>query len=345
VNRICSAVAPLALLLVAGPAYAGTVAIVQPPSPTPGVTETVSRIHGELLSVGLDVKVLRPPADGVPSAAEFQPWIERIAAEGGIDAVIDVVGDAAPAGVDVWIIDKSSRKLELSKVVSEPNTASASERLAIRAIEVLRSSFLVSEMSSRKAPTKSAEPTKVERPAPREPMPERRPERVGIAVGGAVLTSLDRLGPAILPVLRLDGALRAWLVVTGEFAGFGSRPQVATTAGNARIDQQYGIVGAGYRFRGEQGLAPFIAFSTGALRTSVQGAAAEPSLGHTLTQWSFLLDSSVGASLHLPGRYTLTVAAHAQLAEPYVAVHILDTIAATSGRPNLVFTLTLGAWL
>ena len=43
--------------------------------------------------------------------------------------------------------------------------------------------------------------------------------------------------------------------------------------------------------------------------------------------------------------YHVTFAAHVQLAEPYVAIHVLDTVVATTGRPNLLLTLTLGAWL
>jgi hypothetical protein len=58
-----------------------------------------------------------------------------------------------------------------------------------------------------------------------------------------------------------------------------------------------------------------------------------------------LIDVSVGAGLRLRGRSYVTLAAHAQVAEPYVAIHIVDKVGATSGRPNLLLTLTLGAWL
>ena len=48
--------------------------------------------------------------------------------------------------------------------------------------------------------------------------------------------------------------------------------------------------------------------------------------------------------MRLPQRYILLLAAHVQLAEPYVAIHFEDAIVATTGRPNLVIVLTLGAW-
>jgi hypothetical protein len=58
-----------------------------------------------------------------------------------------------------------------------------------------------------------------------------------------------------------------------------------------------------------------------------------------------LIDVSLGAGLRLYGRSYVTLAAHAQVADPYVAIHIVDTVGATSGHPNLLLTLTVGAWL
>ena len=49
--------------------------------------------------------------------------------------------------------------------------------------------------------------------------------------------------------------------------------------------------------------------------------------------------------LHLGDRYHLTLAAHVQVATPYVAIHFLDSVGAMSGRPNLLLTLAVGAWL
>jgi hypothetical protein len=88
-----------------------------------------------------------------------------------------------------------------------------------------------------------------------------------------------------------------------------------------------------------------LALSAGVLRTSVEGRADSPRQGHTVDQWSFLLDGSLGAALRLPDRYTLTLAAHVQMADPYVAIHFVDRVVATTGRPNLALTLTVGAWL
>jgi len=339
-------IAALGLLLLAAPANAGTVAIVQPPSPTADLTETVSRLHGELISVGLEVRMIAAPAERSANRADSRLWMEKIADSGGIDAVIDIVGDDAPIWVDVWVIEKSPRRLERWRVESDPNTANASERLAIRTIEVLRSSFLESDMSGKeRRPAPSTKSTV--KPLPRVELTEvtRHPERIGIGLGATVLMSTDGFGPAILPVLHADGIVRPWLLVHAELAGFGSRPTVASTAGTARVSEQYGIIGSAYRFWADSDFSPVVALSAGALRTSVQGFANAPMQGHSTTQWSFLLDGSAGAQWRLLGPFYVSGAGHVQFAEPYVTVHIGDAVVATSGRPDLALKLKLGAWL
>jgi hypothetical protein len=345
VDRLPLTVLAWTLLLWAAPVYAATVAIVRPPNQTPGLTETVSRLHGELLSVGLEVKMIDRPAERGPGEAASRAWVEKIAAEGGIDAIIEIVGDTAPVAVDVWVIETSPRRLDVWRVAVEPNARNPSERLAIRAIEVLRSSFLENDMVARGRHRESVADRTTTRLPQRGPAQPSSLERFGFELGAAALTSLDGVGPALLPMVRLDWAVRSWLVVQAALAGLGSRPTVATTEGSARIAQQYGIVGGCYRMGAHPGLQPWVALSAGVLHTAVEGQADSPRQGHAVGQWSFLLDAGLGAGLRLYGSYTLTLAVHAQMAEPYVAIHLVDSVVATTGRPNLAVTLTVGAWL
>ena len=109
--------------------------------------------------------------------------------------------------------------------------------------------------------------------------------------------------------------------------------------------QAYGLLGGSFRFRAGARVRPFATLSAGVLRTSVEGRADAPNQGRVVDQWSFLVDAGFGASLRLPDRFTLSLAAHAQLAEPYLAVRFVGAVVATSARPNLLLTLTIGAWL
>jgi len=346
VDRLLPFLVSLILLLFALPANAATVAIVQSNGGVAGITETVSRLHGELISVGLEVEMISPPQDSSPDHSNLRPWVEKLAAAGGIDAVINVVGDDAPSWVDVWVIERSPRRLELWRVASEPDSANESERLAIRAIEVLRSSFLEGQMSgefkrrpSLQTPELSLKPGSLPNALPK------RQDHIGIGLGIAALSSMNGLGPAFLPVILLDTKVNDWVGIHAQFAGFGSRSTVATAAGSARIAEQYGLFGGTYRFRAKHWFGPFVSLSVGALRTSVLGEANVPNQGHGETHWSFLVDGGIGTELRLSGRYYLSLAGHVQLAQPYLAVHIVDSVVATSGQPNLVLTLTVGAWL
>ena len=335
-----------ALLGWAASVHAATVVIVRPLGASPDLNETLSRLHGELLSVGLEVEMAdRPAAPGL-GTTELRAWLEEMAAARGACAVLEIVGDRAPFAVDVWVIEKPPRGPEVTRVVVEPSTESAAERLAIRAIEVLRSSFLEIDLAARQRRREpSAPPPTATLPQGEMNEPASHPERFAVEAGAAVLTSLDGVGPAISPVLRGDWAVRPWLLVQAAWAGLGSQPTVATTAGNARVAQQYGVLGGCYRLRSDQSLRPFVALAAGVLRTAVDGEAPVPQQGHAAVKWSFLAEGSLGLALHLLDRYYLTLATHVQVAEPYVAIHFMDTVVATSGRPNLLLTLTLGAWL
>ena len=150
-----------------------------------------------------------------------------------------------------------------------------------------------------------------------------------------------------MPIVRAGWAARssAWFELQGALAGFGSRPTVTSAAGSARVAQQYAVLGGCYCVRSARALQPMVALSAGVLRTAIDGQADAPATAHFIERWAFLLDASVGARLRLPGHYHLTLAAHAQVAAPYVAIHFVDTLVATSGRPNLGLSLTVGAWL
>jgi hypothetical protein len=334
------------LLFAAASVRAATVAIVRPAGASPDLSEMLFRLHGELLSVGLDVEFTERRSGRGLGKADWRASLQEVAAELGARAVIEIVGDLTPLAIDVWILEPSSLRLEVARVALDPNTKNGSERLAIRAVEVLRSSLLELDLAARERHGDSVANLPLT-PASRDEgdNPQRHAERVGLALGVAALTSLDGVGPAILPIVRLDWAARSRLVVHAALAGLGSRPTVATTAASAHVVQQYGVLGGRYRFRSEQWLRPFLGLAAGVLHTAVEGQADLPKQGHTVNQWSFLLDGSLGTELRLRGRYQLTLAAHVQVAEPYVAIHLVDPVVASSGRPNLLLTLTIGAWL
>lgn len=337
------------LLVWPSASHAASITLLRPDTRSPQVTEALFRLQGEMLSVGLEVTLAPRPAEFGSESSERNAWFERMATERRVDAIIDILGDPTPVGVDVWILQRSTQRFRASRVVLEPNVRNAPETLAIRAIEVLRSNFLVLDLGSKPPPSPaSQEPERDEPPAPRAAPNAVEPnaaERFGLAAGASLLTSFDGVGPALLPLVRFDLPLTAGLMANATLSGFGTRPTVATEAGSVEVAQSYGTLGLRYSIPSHAVVRGFAALGAGALRTALQGSADSPHRGHDVVQWAFLAEASVGASWRLSQRYTLSLAAHMQFAAPYVAIHFVDTEVATTGRPNLLTSLTLGAWL
>ena len=329
----------------AWPLHAATVVMVRPANPSSDVTETLSRIHGELLSVGLDVVLTDRPASREP--ADSRAWVAQVTAAAGARAAIDIIGNDALVAVDVWIVKTPPGRFEVTRIAAEPNTGNPSERLALRTIEALRASLVEIDFAARQARgeplPKPAAPTATVATSALAPANER--ERFSFEIGAAGLMSLDGVGPAILPTVRAAWAARSWLMVQAALTGAGTRPTVTTTAGNASVAQQYGVLGTFFRFGADRRLWPFFGLAAGVLHTSVEGQPGLSMEGHDVDRWSFLLDTSLGTGLRLSPRYYMTLAVHAQVADPYVAIHLGEGVGATTGRPNLLLTLTAGAWL
>ena len=345
------ALAILVSTLLCGAAFArpASVIIVRPANPPPVMVETLVRLKGELTSAGFETEIVDGAAAGSAGAGDSRAGLEQLASRRGADAVVAIVGDLSPDSVEVWVVDKVTGKSVVRRVPFEPAATRASTTLAIRAIELLRSSFLEIDLAAqgrddRPSGAGAAPPPAVVHFVEAERL-ARHPERFGVEVGGAAIMSVDGVGPALLPLVRLDWSPRAWFVAQAALAGLGTRPTVASEAGSAQVAQAYGLLGGSVRFRTGERVRPFAALSAGALHTTVEGRADAPNQGRVVDQWSFLVDVGLGAQLRLPDRFYLSLAAHAQLAEPYVAVRFVGAVIATAARPNLLVTLTIGAWL
>lgn len=297
------------------------------------------------MAVGLAVEVTDPPTDLRSTPSERTAWFETLATDRGIDAILQILGDPEPVGVDIWIFQQQSRGFRASRVVLEPGAPNPPETLAIRAIEVLRANFLVIEL-----PSQAAQQPRSDAPSSAQTLDQETetPEdgyRFGFAAGGAVIASLDGVGPALKPMANFDLRLPAGFAVEATVSAFGTRPSVETQAGSVRVTQDYGLLGVRYSAPAGSTFAAFLALGAGAVRTSLEGSASAPNQGHQVDQWALLLQGSLGVRLGILERYTLSVAAHLQFATPYAAIHFVDQRVATTGRPNLLASLTLGAWL
>ena len=322
------------------------VVVVRPPSPSPEPAEALTLLHGELASVGLEDMTIERPAAGSSAATDLRPWLEQLAGERGAIAVIDIFGDDEVSAVDVWV-RKSPGRFEVTRVSVDPDTTNSSARLAIRAFEALRASLLEVDLATRyHRVQRSVKPPAAQRPLPPKPRePARDRDHVGLEIGAAVLMSPGGVGPAVLPTVRVDWAVRPRLLVEAALAALGSSPSVTTRSGTASVAREYLVLGGCYRLWADQPWWPFFSIAAGALHTSVDGQAGLNLNTHVVDQWSFLADTGLGATMRVFRSYHLSLSGHVQLAQPYVAIHFGEPVTATTGRPNLLLTLAVGGWL
>jgi len=325
--------------LIANAATASTVILMRPPDPVPVTAEAIVRIHGELVSAGFDVQVA--PAAGGPDA---RAALEGTAVGQNVDAVLAILGDSLPDSVEIWVVDRVTGKSVVKRLPFHPEQARAAEILSIKAIELLRASFLeVGITNSKLSPAKPA-PAVVSRFVA-EALAVNRELHWGIEVGGSLGASLDGVGPAVTPMIRLNWAPIPWCIVRITTAGLGTQARVDTPSGVARVTEQFGLLEAGLRFRSRMRLRPIVSLGAGVLHTSAEGDAALPYQGRTGAAWSFLMDAGVGLRASLRGRFEIGMEGHAQLAQPYPIIRFIDSDVATSRRPSWLLNLTMTAWL
>jgi hypothetical protein len=345
VKNLWSATILSTVLAWSGTVSAATVVIVRPSSPSARVTEALTFLHGELSSVGLEDRMIERLAPGTPTGTDMRPWLEQLAREQDAIAVVDIVGDDRVVAVDVWVL-KSPGRFEVTRVAVDPDTVNSSVRLAIRALEALHASLLEVDFAARNRRAKHTAKPHAALPPRSEPsqLTSDR-ERFGLEVGAASLMSPGGVGPAVLPVGRLNWAVRSWLVLQATLAGLGTRPSVTTTVGTARVAREYAVLGGSCCLEPNHRWWPVFSIAAGVLHTSAEGQNGIGMDRHAVGQWSLLIDAGLGAGIRLYRSYYLTLAGHVQLAQPYVAIHFGDPVSATTGRPNLLVPLTVGAWL
>ena len=177
----------------------------------------------------------------------------------------------------------------------------------------------------------------------------RAPARWAVEAGGLVVTSLDGVPPAVLPLLRgtVVPVARWALLARLTVAGLGTRPRATGAPGAAEVSQQLALAEALRTFRLGRRWQPFLSLGAGATHVSAQGfpVTSSPLLGRTADAWAFVADVGAGLRLALGAHLSLSGEVHAEADAPYPSVRFQGAALATEGRPTLLGSLSLLAWL
>jgi hypothetical protein len=325
-------------------AASGRVAIVNDAAENPALAEALIRIRGELAAEGFDV-VLWERAQG-----EAPLTLAAVAERADALAAIGLTYDADEGEVVLRVVDRlTSKTLVRRAPLAGDNGSGAAEVLAVRAVDLLRASLLELLTTPRAVPATVAPALETQQAQAssfaRRALPSEPSRDFCAEAGMGMLTSLSGIGPAFMPVARVQHVLVRPLRLRLGVAGLGTEPRVTSTRASARVSQDTAELELLVTAWSGRDLSLSGSIGGGLLHTGVDGQAEWPYRARQSGLWSALLDLGAGLGLTLSSRFDLIFETHALVAEPHPVVRFIAEERARSGFPSLFETLTVAGWL
>ena len=227
------------------------------------VSEALVRLQAELTVEGFDAQVTE-----VDLGTDVRASLERMAPTMAATALVAVVEGADPASAELWVVDWMTGKTVVRRVHADPKAARIAEVLSVRAVELLRASFLELAITSRPAPDVVEVPMPTAPVVTRfvnEPLEEAEPDWTwAVEAGGGGVGAMQGVSGGttllgeFLPVARVQRAFNARWCARITFAGLGTQAHVDMPGGYADVSQTIGLLEALVRFRRGRRLEPVI---------------------------------------------------------------------------------------
>lgn len=339
-----------------GQALASTVVLVRPPAPSAVAAEATVRVRGELVAAGFDVQVIdAPPGVDIRTALEDAatgPEVEAVVAILGDERKRNPLTDSKKDSAELWVIDRVTGKTVVRRVDTEPGSLRSAEMLSIRALELLRASFLEVALGGAprapKAPPPPPPPVEVTRWT-REALQEADRNELNWAVeaGAYVRGSLDHVPPSVLPLLRLDRRFGDFFMLRLTAAGLGTQAHLSGTAdGSADLSHRLGLLEGVLCFRAGKQVQPFLSLGGGAVQAILNGTPNNPNLysPSPSQQWHPVGTIGAGVRLTIQRRFEFIFEVQAEFAN-YHPIQVNHETVATEGKPTLVGSVAMAAWL
>jgi hypothetical protein len=318
------------------------VVVIRPPSTDQVTAEAIHRVAGELVAAGFEVAFLsaNPERD---ERAQLAAAAERLDPVATFAIFLAREGGSA----ELWLTDRASGKTVIQRVETRSiSPGRVSAVLAVRAVEVLRASFLdlrPKQENTASAAGSSAPIADVPAPGATSPASPNEPTAIersslqapAASVGVAVLHSFQGIGPGLLPVAKLSYGSGAWAGRL-SLAGLGASVRVDGLVGSALVRQEvlsaellavllkhglfrmFGSVGGGlYRFR-------------------LTGEAATPYYAKEGDLTTPMITAGVGAEARLGPHLSMIFDVAALLTSTSAVVRFLDAEVASAGRPSVL---------
>lgn len=268
------------------------------------------RVRAELETLGVDVIVLKPPAESDSTRAPLEQAARGVGAAAAIRLVASSEGK-----VEVWVADRVTGKAVVRELDASGTNASDAA-VAVGTVELLRASLM--ELHAPEPPRGEVAPTPLLTDLA-EPPPEL--PRLGLATGAGVELGLGGLGPSA------DARLGLWVRLTTHV---GMRLIGQTTLAPAHTASPSGEVDVRTTWFGGSAVYGFTAptstwvpeasLGVSAAHVSTTGTASRPYVGTTAETWTTAPFLGVGLGWTLLRGIRLRADAMAMWAVPPVRV-------------------------
>ncbi len=296
-------------------AWAHTIAVVRPAPSDEVLTESFSRLCGELRMYGLEVTLLDPQ----PTADSDEPPAALGGGEEFVGAV-SLVRAAGQASAKIWIAEKASSNVRITVSIDDVDAPSL---LAIRAADLLRASLR--DFAGTEAV--HAEPPRAAETAVAGSANERSCsgfDRWSLQAGASLLWETGKLGTGFAPSVRLGRRLTTRIALALSIEAPSMGQSYAVNGATARLRQELGVLAIAWRALGRQRLAVDLFQGLGVMRLSARGEAPSPWIGQSTSGWAGASATGGTFVLHLSARAGLTVALAAVFLLPRPVLEVAD---------------------
>ena len=304
-----------------------------------------NRLRGELSADGLEVAPPEVPPPENDDALVALLAQKAHAAGAAVGAALIV--NAGGRSIDLTLVDTATGRVLHRRIEGEADRF-VPEILARRSVDLLRASlldFVVESLRAAMAIPKATNVPPPPQPRPQSPPASPRELRVILDGGIGVLTSLQGIGPAVLPVLRLGASTDRHWSVRATVAWLGTRPTVVAPTGSASIEQGIAIL--------EGVVSPWTTFAVrprgtlglGTYYLRANGSGVSPFNGAQNAAVAFAAAGGLGIAAAVAPSYDLALDVQAIVTAPGLAVRFLDDNSVRAGRPEIFATLTISGSL
>ena len=330
------------IMTLAVPAWARAPLVLMLETPdNEAVTELVTRVEGELVAAGADVRRVARPSAVLDPASRVLVSSEALAAVAAIE--IEVLPEG---GVRIWIADRLGPEPIVHHLDVGLSAGTDEKTAAVRAAELLRVSFLQRLMDASNAPPPRPEgpPQKPRPEPPPAPPPAAEPGASGgLELGPALLSSFQGMGHQVALAARISYFPVESVGLRLNLLGLGRATLVEAAAGSANLEQQLAYLDVAWLF-GSRPVRPLLSAGIGAYHLDVEGIGGPGFVGKSEDFLGVSAVFGAGAVVSLAASVTLSFSLNAVLVFPEPLVHLDETAAARAGRPSLLGNSLLGAW-